>query len=89
MSSVVERDITHIRSLHNANLGSQHRVNNKYAEYLIDKLTPQSKDRFSAVNCTTSMAKDKRMEHEGKDIALDPGTSMMLQNVSIQQLSYG
>ena len=78
MSSVVERDITHITSLHNADLGSQHRVTSKSAEYLTNRLTLQSKDRFRIVNCTTSMAKDKRTKQEVKVIALDPRRSMML-----------
>ena len=66
MSSVVERDIAHIRSLHNADLGRQCRVTSKSAKYLTDKLIPQSKDRFSTVNCATSMAKERRMELEGR-----------------------
>ena len=55
MSSVVERDITHIRSLHNAELGSQRRVSSKSVEYVTDRLTSRSKNRFHAVNCATSM----------------------------------
>ena len=89
MSNVVERDIAHIRSLHSVELGSQRRETIKSTEYLIDRLIPQREDRVSTVNCAASMVKDKRMEHEGKVIALDPRTSMMLQNVSIQPLSYG
>ena len=83
MSSVVERDITHIRSLHSADLGIQRRVTSKSAEYLTDRLIPQSKDRFGAVKCATGMANDKRMEQEGKVIALDPRRSMMLWNINI------
>ena len=83
MSSVVERDITHIRSLHNADLGSQRRINSESAKYETNRLTLRSKDRYRAVNCATTMAKEKGMEHEGKVIALDPRMSMMLQNVSI------
>ena len=78
MSNVVERDIMHIRSLHNADLGSQRRVTSKSVEYLTDRLIPRSEDRVSTVNCATSMVKDKRTEREGKFIAMDPKRSMML-----------
>ena len=59
MSNVVERDITHITSLHGADLGSQCRVTSKYVEYLIEKLIPRSEDRISTMNCATSMVKDE------------------------------
>ena len=83
MSSVVERDITHIRSLHNVALASQHKVTSKSTEYLMDRLILQSEDRVSALNCAASMVKDERTEREGKVIAMDPKRSMMLQNISI------
>ena len=88
MSSVVERDISHVKSIHSAALGSQRRVTSKSTEYLTDRMIPQSKNRFCAVNYATSMVKDKRMEHKGKVIALYPRTSMMLQNINIKSLSY-
>ena len=78
MSNVVERDIAHITSLQNIDLGSQHRVTNKSAECLIDRLIPRSKDGYNTVNCATSMVTNRRIEQEGKIIALDPKKSMML-----------
>ena len=78
MSSVVERDIAHIRSRHIADLRSQRKVTSEFVDYLIDRLTPRSKSRCCAMNYATSMVMEKRMEHEGKTIALDPRTSMML-----------
>ena len=72
MSSVVERDIAHIRSLHSADLGSQHRVTSKSMEYLIDRLIPRSEDRVNIVNYTTNMVKDERTKREGKVIDVDP-----------------
>jgi hypothetical protein len=78
MSSVVERDIAHIRSLHSVDLGRQRRVTCKSTKYLTYRLILRSKDRVSAVNCATSMVKDKRIEREGKIIVVDPKRSMML-----------
>jgi hypothetical protein len=83
MSSVVERDIAHIRSLHSADLGSQRRINNESTEYVTDRLALQSKGRCHAVNYGTSMVKEKIMKHERKVIALDSRMSMMLQNDNI------
>ena len=78
MSSVVEREVTHIRSLHNTDLGSQGRVTSKSTEYLTDRLIPRSEDRVSTVNYVTSVMKDERIEQVGKVIAVDPKGSMML-----------
>ena len=78
MSSVVERDISHIRSLHSIGLGSQNRVTSKLADYLIDNLIPRSKDRFCVVNCVASVLKDEGTDQLRKVMAADLRDSMML-----------
>ena len=57
-------------------------------EYLTDRLIPRSEDRVSAVNYATSVMKDESIDQVRKVIVVDPKWSMMLQNVSIQSLSY-
>ena len=51
---------------------------------MTDGLIPRSKDRFSAVNCTTSMMKDIRTDRVKKVMVVYPRDSMMLQNINIQ-----
>ena len=55
---------------------------------MIDKLIPQSKDRFSAVNCVASVMKDMRTNKLKRVMVVNPRDSVMLQNVSIQPLGY-
>ena len=55
---------------------------------MTDGLIPRSKNKFSAVNCTASVIKDMRTDRVKKVMAVDPKDSMILQNVSIQQLGY-